>query len=216
MRRYSLTNIHFFLHYCFDNTTVSAGGDLEFLRDRTKDTGTNNANVMRAFYRRFLSLRSLPVPVISAINGPAIGAGFCVALATDIRVTSPTTKLGLTFVGLGLHPGMAGTHFLPRLVGHQTASRLLLTGDVILGKEAAELGLVTLADDPLEHALEMATRIVRQNKDAVNMCTRSLRNQQDFDLERSLWREADCQAINYRTSVEEGINAIVEKRKPIW
>ena len=59
----------------------SAGGDLKFLRDRTADTPHNNTKIMRAFYRRFLSLRSLHVPVISALNGPAIGAGFCVAVS---------------------------------------------------------------------------------------------------------------------------------------
>jgi enoyl-CoA hydratase len=97
----------------------SAGGDLNFLKDRTKDTPYNNSKIMRAFYRRFLSLRNLPVPVISAINGPAIGAGFCVALATDIRVANPKAKMGLNFVKIGLHPGMAATHFLPQIVGTQ-------------------------------------------------------------------------------------------------
>ena len=197
-------------------TAFSAGGDLQFLRDRTNDTPYNNTKIMRAFYRRFLSLRNLPIPVISALNGPAIGAGFCVALATDIRVTHPKCKLGLTFVGLGLHPGMAATHYLPRLVGHQTAARLLLTGDVISGQEASDLGLALLADDPLEHALSLAGRIAKQSPDAVQMCVRSLRNAQDDQIERSLWRDADCQAHNYATSVGEGLDALIEKRTPSW
>ena len=102
-----------------------------------------------------MSLRQLPFPVIAAINGPAIGfdcailvasffnyrvvllasvgAGLCVALACDIRVASVSAKMGLTFVSLGLHPGMGATHFLPLLVGEQQAAKLLLTGDVITG-----------------------------------------------------------------------------------
>ena len=77
---------------------------------------------MRNFYQRFLCVRDLPFPVIAAINGHAIGAGLCFALACDIRIAAPQAKLGLTFVGLGLHPGMGATHFLPKLVGPQVAS----------------------------------------------------------------------------------------------
>ena len=95
----------------------SAGGDLNFLKDRSNDTPYRNAVIMRRFYERFLSVRKLPVPVVAAINGPAIGAGLALALACDVRVASKDAKMGITFVGLGLHPGMGSTHFLPRLVG---------------------------------------------------------------------------------------------------
>lgn len=67
----------------------SAGGDLEFLMDRHRDAPTNNAKIMREFYSRFLSVRKLEVPVIAAINGPAIGAGMAVACACDIRIAAP-------------------------------------------------------------------------------------------------------------------------------
>ena len=197
-------------------TAFSAGGDFQFLRDRTQDNPHNNSKIMRAFYRKFLSIRNVPVPVISALNGPAIGAGLCVALATDIRVTHPTCKLGLTFVGLGLHPGMAATHFLPRLVGHQTAARLLLTGDIISGKEACDLGLALSAENPLEYAIELAGMMAKQAPEAVQMCVRSLRNVQDDHIDRALWREADCQAHNYASSVAEGLDAIIGKRPPNW
>ena len=75
----------------------SAGGDLKFLRDRTADTPHNNTKIMRAFYRRFLSLRSLQVPVISALNGPAIGAGFCVAVSVVNLVYSRDELQSNTF-----------------------------------------------------------------------------------------------------------------------
>ena len=106
----------------------SAGGDLAFLNRRAEDSGSSNAVVMRRFYQAYLRIRELPVPVLAAINGPAIGAGLCFALAADMRVAGKSAKLGVTFVGLGLHPGMGATHFLPRLVGAQIASRLILTG----------------------------------------------------------------------------------------
>ena len=138
----------------------SAGGDLQFLMDRHNDSPENNISVMEKFYKRFLCLRKLPVPVIGAINGPAVGAGFCLGMfgkisgrfhyapsklsflilisvipstlalgGCDIRVASSKAKMGLTFVKLGLHPGMAATHFLPLIAGPQVAADLLLTGD---------------------------------------------------------------------------------------
>jgi len=120
----------------------SAGGDMRFLDARKEDTPTANAGVMLDFYHRFLSIRSLPVPTICCINGPAIGAGACFAMASDVRVTHAAAKIGFTFVGLGLHPGMGATHSLPAAVGPQAASRLLLSGDVLSGDEAAAAGLV--------------------------------------------------------------------------
>ena len=123
----------------------SAGGDLQFLQDRHYDTPANNAPLMRAFYERFLCVRTLPVPVIAAINGPAVGAGLCFALACDIRLAAANAKLGLTFVGLNLHPGMASTHFLPLIVGPQVASEMLLTGKLYSGLEAERKGVVAEA-----------------------------------------------------------------------
>ena len=79
----------------------SAGGDIQFLRDRAADTPSRNAVIMRRFYERFLSVRRIPVPVVAAINGPAIGAGLCLALACDVRLAAATAPMGITFVGLG-------------------------------------------------------------------------------------------------------------------
>ena len=98
----------------------SAGGDLDWLLARHRDTPENNIKVMQEFYKRFLVMRQLPVPVIAAINGPAIGAGLCLAVGgSDVRIASNKAKLGVTFTRLGLHPGMAATHFLPQLIGPQ-------------------------------------------------------------------------------------------------
>ena len=113
----------------------SAGGDLDFLMDRHNDAPSNNASIMREFYARFLSIRKLEVPLIAAINGPAIGAGMAVACACDLRIASPDAKIGITFVGLGLPPGMGSTYWLPSVVGPQRAAELVLTGEVIDGVE---------------------------------------------------------------------------------
>ncbi|ETW08813.1 hypothetical protein, variant 1 [Aphanomyces invadans] len=87
-----------------EGRAFSAGGDLDFLQKRASDTTSRNTVTMRKFYGRFLSLRSLPVPLIAALNGPAIGAGMCISLFADARVVAKDAKLGFTFVHLGLHP----------------------------------------------------------------------------------------------------------------
>ena len=171
---------------------------------------------MRRFYQRFLSVRDLPVPVIAAINGPAVGAGLCFALACDVRIAAPTAKLGLTFVGLGLHPGMGATHFLPSIAGPQVAAEMMLTGKLLTGEEAAARGVVAAAvEEPLAAAMEMAAQMAGASPVAVRTCVRSLRFQQEAGLEAALWREADAQAQCYASAdLLEGVNAVAEKRRP--
>ena len=169
--------------------SFSAGGDLKFLQDRASDNPISNAVTMRAFYRRFLSLRTLPVPVIAAVNGSAIGAGFAVALSCDMRLYAHDSKVGLTFTQLGLHPGMGSTHFLPSLIGHENVARLLLTGDVISGAEAVALGLGLCAAPPellLPQALDLARKIAANSSSAVKTLTRSLRMRSEPGLKAAL------------------------------
>ncbi|MFZ9888441.1 MAG: enoyl-CoA hydratase/isomerase family protein [Myxococcota bacterium] len=195
----------------------SAGGDLDFLEERAAASPQHNSEEMRAFYRRYLSVRQLPVPVLAAVQGPAIGAGLCLALACDVRIAATKAKLGFTFVSLGLHPGMGATFFLPALVGPQAASRLLLTGDVIDGEEAARLGLVSEAvpdAETLEVTLAYARRMAAAGPVAVRSLVRSLRLQDERGLEQALWREADAQAQCYATSdFLRGISALRDKSK---
>ncbi len=84
---------------------------------RSRAAPKDNERTMLDFYSRFLlPLRNISVPTVAAINGPAIGAGMCIALGCDIRVASAGAKIGFTFVGIGLHPGMGCTHFLPQVI----------------------------------------------------------------------------------------------------
>ena len=164
-------------------------------------------------------MRLLPLPVIAAINGPAIGAGLCFALACDIRMAAAHAKFGFTFVGLGLHPGMGITHLLASVAGYETAYKLLLSGDTFSGLEAKELRLVSQVseDGPacLREAMVLAKRIAHQSPVAVRLTVRSLRQKQDVGLEQALWREADGQALGYSTpDCAEGIEAVAEKRAP--
>jgi enoyl-CoA hydratase len=190
------------------------------LETRARDTGMRNSVIMRRFYQRFLGIRDVPVPVIGAINGPAIGAGLCFAMGMDMRLAAKSAKMGVTFVGLGLHPGMGATHFLPRIVGPQVAARMMLTGEVLSGEEAARVGLVLEAVDEaalMPKALDLAGKIAAQAPVAVRACVRSLRMAADEGLDRALWREADAQSYCYSgADLKEGVAAVAGKRKPMF
>jgi Enoyl-CoA hydratase/carnithine racemase len=189
------------------NSTFSAGGDINWLLDLGKNSVHRNADLMYDFYQSFLCVRKLQVPVISAIDGYAIGAGACLAIATDIRVMSTTAKLGFNFVRLGIHSGMGGSHFLPVAVGEAKAMEILLTGKVLTGEEAKSLGLVQRLVDQsagedllLEEAKRVATRIGRMNPLAVRSMVQTMRSREDsmgMGLDHALRREAHAQAICY-------------------
>ena len=98
---------------------------------------------MIGFYRAWLSIRDLEVPTIAAINGPAVGAGLCLALACDLRYAATSARMSVPFVKLGMHAGMAATYTLPNVVGEAHARDLLLTGRMVGAEEALRIGLVS-------------------------------------------------------------------------
>ena len=203
-------------------SAFSAGGDMEFLNARAKDTPLNNARMMREFYARFLSIRSVHCPTIAAINGAAVGAGLCVALACDLRVATKTAKMGVTFSSLGLHPGMGATHFLSLAVGQQQAARLIFTGELITGDEAERIGMVLSAvsgdaEECVKHAVAIASKIAMSGPIPVQGSVKSLRMKQDIGLDQALQREADAQAQSYASmDYQIGLQAIIDKKKPVF
>ena len=104
----------------------NAGGDLSWILGDRDATAPQLRRRMLAFYRDWLTVRDLEVPTIAAVNGRAIGAGFAVALACDIRYVATTARMGVPFTSLGLHPGMATTWSLPEVAGVAVARDLLL------------------------------------------------------------------------------------------
>ena len=126
------------------------GDDVNDIRDHLADT----------VYQSFLGLRDLKIPVISAVEGPAVGAGLNMALAADVVIASPTADFAATFSKIGLHQGGGCTALLVETLGRQRAMKLILEGGRLTGQEAYDLGMVAaLADDPLDAALELATHI---------------------------------------------------------
>ncbi len=172
---------------------------------------------MLAFYRAWLSIRSLEVPTIAAVNGPAIGAGLCLALACDIRYAAAGARLGAPFVRLGMNPGMAATHLLPDVVGEAHARELLLTGRTVDAEEALRLGLVTrvFADDDLAGSVEEIAAGIAATAPIPSRYTTLALREGHRDLEAAVQWEALAQPVTLATAdLQEGIRAAREKRSP--
>ena len=174
------------------------------------------AQKMRDFYSLYLAVRELEVPTIAAVNGAAIGAGFCFALACDIRVVSSAARLALNFASLGLHPGMGGTWSVPRLVGPAVAAELLFTGRVVSTEEALRIGLVNRAvapEDVVPTAQEIALQIAAAAPIAIRGIKRSLAASPSSSLTHQLEIEAAEQASCFGTrDVRAGLSAARERR----
>lgn len=169
------------------------------------------------FYRAFLSIRDLRVPSIAAINGHAVGAGFCFSLGADLRVMHRDAKVGMTFVRLGIHPGMAASWTLPRLVGAARAADLLYTGRLVGAEEALALGIANrvAGDDFDDVVAELANAIATAAPVAVRSLKQTLRGSEDRSIDDALVREASVQAMTFTTAdAAEGIQAMREKRAP--
>ena len=173
-----------------------------------------------AIYSPFLSLLEIEVPTIAAMQGHAIGGGLGLAVVCDLRVANREARYGANFVRLGLHPGMATTYILPRLLGLPRAVELLLTGRIISGAEAAEFGLVNYAVDAeqvLEKARELALEIAGCAPLAVRWTKRSVYRGVDWDPRSAAELEAHAQSRTLETEdVREGIRALLERRDPTF
>ena len=204
----------------------SAGGDLAMIESMARqgsskpgdDTRREISQFMRRFYDLYLSVRDLPCPTIAAMNGAAIGAGLCIALACDTRIAARDAKLGLNFTRLGIHPGMGATWTLPRIVGPAHAAELLFTGTIRDGTEAERSGLVNRAVDGeavLPQTLEMARAMALSAPIAVRGTKRALAHSLDSDLAGQLDFEAHQQSLCCESAdLGEGLAASRGKRPP--
>lgn len=197
----------------------SAGGHLEMLEKKRLLSGEENRAEMLKFYDSFLSILDLRIPLIAALNGAAVGAGLCLACACDIRIASTDAKLGFTFLKLGLHPGMGGTYFLPRIIGPSAAAELLMTGRIISAEEAFRIGLVSKVCERaalLSEVDTIANEILACGPQATAQLVETMRGD-GAHLDSALAREAVCQSVNYGSAeFAEGITAIKERRSPIF
>jgi len=171
-----------------------------------------------AIYAPFLSVLDIEVPTIAAMQGHAIGGGLGLAIVCDLRVANRESRYGANFVRLGLHPGMATTYILPRLLGLPKATELLLTGRLFNGAEAAEYGLAHYAvdgDEVLDRARQLAREIATAAPIAVRWTKRSLYRGLGWDPRGAARYEAHEQSRTIETEdFQEGVSALLEKRAP--
>lgn len=197
-----------------------SGGDTSWIAGEPDASVDHLRTRMLTFYRSWLSVRRLEVPTIAAVNGAAIGAGLCIALACDLRYAARGARLGAPFVKLGMHPGMAATHLLPEAVGEAHARDLLLTGRIVDADEALRLGLVSQVHEPdtfLDDVLDTAARIAANAPIATRLTKLALADGGHPDLESGLQWEAMAQPITLATAdLQEGIRAAREKRPPVF
>ncbi|MCM0619308.1 enoyl-CoA hydratase/isomerase family protein [Nocardioides bruguierae] len=195
-----------------------SGGDTTWLASEPDASVDDLRTRMMGFYRAWLGVRRLEVPVVAAINGPAIGAGLALALACDVRVAAPGARMGVPFTALGLHPGMGTTHLLPDVVGHAAARDLLLTGRLVADDEALRLGLVTQVLDDGDFAasaLALVRGIAATAPVAARLTKLALARGGHSDLEAALQWEGLAQPVTLATAdLAEGLAAARERRRP--
>jgi enoyl-CoA hydratase/carnithine racemase len=195
----------------------SAGADFKSIVQRDDPTRVPEEKSY-AMYEPFLGVLDLEVPVIAACNGHAVGGGFGLSLVCDLRIGAREARYGANFAKLGLHPGMAISYLLPRIVGVQRAAELLFTGRLVDGEEAARLGILLEAlpaADVLPRALELARTIADNAPTALRLTKRTFYRGLGWDVRAGARGEAGPQAATLATAdAAEGIAALLEKRAP--
>lgn len=196
-----------------------AGGDLGALGKGQQTGATHELEpLLRAGMQMVLKMRTMPQPVIAAVNGAAAGAGMNIALAADIRVAAEEATFGQNFAKVGLFPDYGGTYFLPQLVGPAKAAELFYTGDMIDAKTALALGLVNqvVPGAQLEAAVKtLAQRIAQGPSLPIRAVKKALFASEEKELARALDNEVREQIRCYLSDdCNEGIRAFFEKRPP--
>jgi enoyl-CoA hydratase/carnithine racemase len=200
-----------------EGTAFCSGGDPRWIASEPDASVDRLRTRMIAFYRAWLAIRRLEVPTIAAVNGPAVGAGLCLALACDLRYAAAGARFSAPFVRLGMNPGMAATYLLPDVVGEANARELLLTGRVVDADEALRLGLVSRLFDTgfAEEVQAIAEGIAATAPIASRYTTVALRGGGHRDLEAAVQWEALAQPVTLATEdLQEGVLAAREKRSP--
>ncbi len=189
----------------------SAGGDLKAMKDR-RDMFAGSGSEIRERYRRVVhrivrSLYGLEVPLIAAVNGPAMGLGCDIAGLADIRIASDTASFGVPFLKLGI-------------IGYARAAEMLFTARVLDAKTAMEWGLVSrvvAAERLMDEAMEIAADVASRAPQALRMTKALLRQGRDATFDQILEMTASMQALAHLSDDHlEGVTAALEKRGAVF
>lgn len=191
-----------------------AGADINELVVRD---GIMGRDVSRFRQDLFARIENLPIPVIAAVNGYALGGGLELALACNIRIASEKAQFGAPEVKLGIIPGDGGTQRLPRLIGLGRAMELVLTGDFIDATEAYRIGLVNRVVPPeelMEDVMGLAKKIASRPPLAIKYAKEAVNRSQEGDTASGYALESFLHALACTTEDKaEGVAAFLEKRK---
>lgn len=199
----------------------SSGGNVKDMA-RFAEPG-QDADAIRNEYRNGIqriprALWALDVPIIAAVNGPAVGAGLDLACMCDLRIASDAATFAESFVRVGIIPGDGGAWWLPRAVGAAKAAEMAFTGDAISAGEALACGLVSRVVTPdalMDEARALAARIARNPAGILRMTKRLLREGVHNTLDSVLETSAAYQAIAHLSpDHHEAVRAFIEKRPP--
>lgn len=191
------------------------GADITALKGFSAQQAREFTMTGQEIFNRF---ENLGKPIIAAINGYALGGGFELALACDIRIASKSAKLGLPEVKLGIFPGYGGTQRLPRIINNGNAKYLIFTGDIIDANKALDYGIVqeVVEDNKLmEYTRELALKIGRNGPIAIKMAKRAITVGMNMDLISAINYEAEAYTTCFGSEDRiEGLKAFLEKRSP--
>ncbi len=181
---------------------------------------TEDSTPIGPFYEAAVRLFQVEIPMVAAVHGPAVGAGFGLATACDLRVSCPEAFMATNFVRLGIHPGFGISLTLPELVGPARAADILLTGRRIGGEEAFALGLVNRlvpAGEVRDTAIALAHEIAAAAPLAVQSTRATLRKSLYERVRAQLAHERAVQdRLSATADAEEGIAAMLERRDPTF
>jgi len=201
-------------------TAFCAGGNVKDMRDRTglfAGDPFDQADAYRRGIQRIpRAVYALNVPIIAAVNGPAVGAGCDLATMCDIRIASDKAMFAESFVKLGIIPGDGGAWFLPRAVGYSNACKMAFSGDPVRAPEALSMGLVSEVVEPaalLGRAIELAASIAANPPHAVRLTKQLMRASEKSSLDELLDQSAAFQAVCHaEPDHAEAVAAFFDKR----
>jgi enoyl-CoA hydratase/carnithine racemase len=198
----------------------SAGGNLKSMRERSGTFSGVGVHIRERYrngiHRLVKALWNVEVPLIAAVNGPAIGLGNDVACLADMRIAADTAIFGATFLKIGLVPGDGGAWILPRTIGMARAAELFFTGDTIDAATALSWGLISKVvpgERLMDEAKALAARICRQPPDVLRMTKRLMREGQGTSFDTIMEMSAAMQSLAHLTTDHgEAVAAFFEKR----
>ena len=202
----------------------SAGGNLKAMRARSGGFAGGGVAIRERYrggiHRMVRAVWGIEVPVIAAVNGPAIGLGNDMACLADLRLAAGSAIFGATFLKIGLIPGDGGAWILPRTIGMARAAELFFTGDTIDAATALSWGLVSkvVPDAALmDEARALAARVCRQPPDVLRMTKKLMREGQGVSFDTIMEMSAAMQSLAHLTADHaEAVNAFFEKRPGIY